>query len=500
MTNSTKGTIKMNLLKKLTVHGDIFSEYAYLSFEFLFESQKCGADGQYIFRLPTGACISNMMIGIRRGEDCRTEIITPKIVAAAHLCGIKNLTDIACLTRLTDDAYSIRIKSPGTECRLILNVYAPLEFFAEKQRINIPLSLPKSGEPFKTDVDITARGAAISEVFSNSHNILCDETSSGISIRLNDEPAGNDLNIEINAFRRVNSAIAATDGLNTEMLCHFYPTEKFLTAVGFGDKIKDAEIRSSCGKGTIIKYPERAGDSLDAIFELHGLGARTEFEIQCGGMCESFIIENGHIYNSFAPIRLLQAEKLCAELYGRLDGCAPDEVQSIKRRIEKIGVKYSALNTETAFVADLGNNEYGLIRTNAVNSENKPRLYDSCLGALDNIAEAKPLDEYVHILITLMHSDGAICTDDEYNRDGRRLQTLLAVLALIAADSIDPTGGFVRAAKAYVGNEKIRGLSFTPDSGTAIVMLKSFIVSNRGTTIGTPEFYSAIKQLCNANA
>ena len=106
---------------------------------------------------------------------------------------------------------------------------------------------------------------------------------------------------------------------------------------------------------------------------------------------------------------------------------------------------------------------------------------------------------YAHSLITLMHGDGAICLSDEYNADERKLQTLLAVLALIAADMIDPNGEFVRAAKTYIGGAKIRGLGFTPNSGTAIVMLKSFIVSNPDTTVGSPEFYSAVKQLCNGN-
>ena len=47
----------MNLLKKITVSGDIFYEYAYLSFEFYFENRNISMESQYTFRLPPNSCI-----------------------------------------------------------------------------------------------------------------------------------------------------------------------------------------------------------------------------------------------------------------------------------------------------------------------------------------------------------------------------------------------------------------------------------------------------------
>lgn len=488
----------MNLLKKITVSGDIFYEYAYLSFEFYFENRNISMESQYTFRLPPNSCISNIMIGINRDNDSQIEIIQPKIVAATHLCGLKNLTDLACLTRLSDDTYSIKIASPVKKCRLVLNVYTPLGLFSEKQGLDIPLTISESSVPIKTNLDITVHGAAITEVFSPSHNILCRETERGTLIELNNISSSDDLEIEINARQRINSAIAATDGLRGEILCHIFPSDKFLAETD-ADKIKHTEVLSAFGKGMIIKYPEHINDSFDVIFELRGPRPQTEFQIRCGNTCETVRIEKFQIYNRFAPIRLLYAEKLCAELAQTLDSCRPDEVRTIKRKIEKIGIKYSVLNTETAFIADLGNSKYGLVRTDSAKPENISRFRDSRSDALAVITDRGLLNMYAHSLITLMHGDGAICLSDEYNAAERKLQTLLAVLALIAADMIDPNGEFVRAAKTYIGGAKIRGLGFTPNSGTAIVMLKSFIVSSPDTTVGSPEFYSAVKRLCNSN-
>lgn len=488
----------MSLLKKIIVNGDIFYEYSYLSFEFYFENRNIGMENQYTFRLPPGSCISNIMIGINRDNDSQTEIIQPKIVAATHLCGLKNLTDLACLTRLSDDAYSIKITSPVKECRLVLSVYTPLGLFGEKQGIYIPLTLSESSVPIKTDVDITVHGASITEVFSPSHNILCLETERGTLIELNNISSSDDLKIEINARPRINSAIAATNGLRGEILCHIFPSDKFLTEKDT-DEIKHSEVLSTSGKGMIIKYPEHINDSFDVIFEFRGSRPQTEFQLRCGNTCETVRIEKIQIYNRFAPIRLLYAEKLCAELVQTLDSCHPDEVRAIKRKIERIGIKYSVLNTETAFIADLGNNKYGLVRTDSAKPENFSRFRDSRSDALTVITDHSLLNVYAHSLITLMHGDGAICLSDEYNADERKLQTLLAVLALIAADMINPNGEFARSVKTYIGGSKIRGLGFTPNRGTATVMLKSFIASNPDITVGSPEFYSAVKQLCSAN-
>lgn len=96
---------------------------------FILRTEISVLESQYTFRLPPDSCVSNIMIGINRDNDSQTEIIQPKIVAATHLCGLKNLTDLACLTRLSDDTYSMKIASPVKECRLVLNVYTPLGAF-----------------------------------------------------------------------------------------------------------------------------------------------------------------------------------------------------------------------------------------------------------------------------------------------------------------------------------------------------------------------------------
>lgn len=492
----------MNLLKKLSVNGDIFAEYAYLSFDFHFENRDYSGKSQYILRLPKSSCISNILIGTSCGGDENSKIIQPKIIASSHLSSLKNLKDIASLTRLSDDTYALKIENPNQECHLILNVYASLDFFDGKQGITVPLVSPQLNNPIKADVDILVHGAAISEIFSHSHNIQCRKTTDGISIGLCDVFADTDLNIEINARPHINSAAMATNGLYSGILCRIFPSERFLNEIEIGTEESFENIEINCGgsKGTIIKYPRHIGDSIDAIFEFCGRNPQTEFQIKYGNVCEFVIIEKSQVYNSFAPIRILYAERLCSELSKKLNRCTPDEIYSIKRQIERIGVKYSVLNTETAFVAELGNDEYGLIRTGSIKSESASYFRDSRAGVLDVVCKSESHDMSIHTLITLMHSDGAICENDEYNKDERKKQTLLAVLALISANAVKPNGEFMRAAKAYIGGSKICGMSFTSNSGTAIVMLKSFIMSNPDTTVGTPEFYSAIKQLCNANA
>ena len=135
-----RGKIKdgdiMNILKHISIKGEIFCEYAFLNFDFEFEHDMLDRiSTEYIFRLPSGALISSVKV------LSGTEFVPAKSTTVSHASKVIDLgMPAAQLRRVDNNLYSMNLSgiSKGS-CHILITAYAELKDNSGKKRLNIPL-------------------------------------------------------------------------------------------------------------------------------------------------------------------------------------------------------------------------------------------------------------------------------------------------------------------------------------------------------------------------
>ena len=203
------------------------------------------------------------------------------------------------------------------------------------------------------------------------------------------------------------------------------------------------------------------------------------------------------MYDSFAPTGLVYARLMSRHLTERLRYCAADEVQKLRKALEAIGVRYSAVNSETAYIAEF-NGETAVIRVAIEDASVYGNSVFNNRASMFSEAYEEYTDEMIHlctkVLVKSMRSDGAICAAGEVDGDIRRRQTLICILALISAERIEPDCEFVRAAERYIGEYSDGELKFTRDAEAARKALKPIFGDKFQDIVGVmPDLYTSAR-------
>lgn len=188
----------------------------------------------------------------------------------------------------------------------------------------------------------------------------------------------------------------------------------------------DAELISISQNGAVTAYVRYAGVCPDTI------------EIICGNAKTVAYISNIEVYNSYLPIGLVYADKRIKQLEKRLLSCSPEEIHNIREEMERIGVKYSVLNTETALAAAMGGDK-AVIKT--VIPSDADNTFDIGVNATSMFRETQsivPSDAFAKrcaaLILRSLRADGAICADGETDSVIRRRQTEICLMALMVAN------------------------------------------------------------------
>ena len=188
----------------------------------------------------------------------------------------------------------------------------------------------------------------------------------------------------------------------------------------------DAEVISISENGAVTAYVRYAGVCPDTI------------EIIYGNTKTVAYISNIKVYKSYSPLGLVYADKRTKQLEKRLLSCSAEEIHNIREEMERIGVKYSALNTETALAAAMGGVN-AVIKT-IIPSE-ADNTFDIGVNATSMFRETQsivPSDAFakrcVDLIVRSLRADGAICADGETDSVIRRRQTEICLMALIVAN------------------------------------------------------------------
>lgn len=227
-----RGKIKdgdiMNILKHISIKGEIFCEYAFLNFDFEFEHDMLDRiSTEYIFRLPSGALISSVKV------LSGTEFVPAKSTTVSHASKVIDLgMPAAQLRRVDNNLYSMNLSgiSKGS-CHILITAYAELKDVSGKKRLNIPLC-----DDCFADIDININQNV--RCFSPTHNIDIDKS---INTRI---LAERDFCLEFSNFEQKNAAIATNNTFGGQMLIRAYP---------------ETSLKKQFKKAIFIYYPDLFG-------------------------------------------------------------------------------------------------------------------------------------------------------------------------------------------------------------------------------------------------
>lgn len=263
-----------------------------------------------------------------------------------------------------------------------------------------------------------------------------------------------------------------------------------------------AEVSAEYGEAYVI---DASGDRITVFAKYSGEAVPKKFFIKQDGKGQIAIAEDVSVYQSFAPIGLACGAMMSESLESRLRDCGADEVLQIKEQLEKVGVKYSVLNSETALAAVINGKRPAAMRvcipSGACNSYEVFASRNSVFGETDGInitkrQERELLYAYLDIIIKSMRADGAICADGEINQSLRKQQTLVALLTLSALGLLDEYRDFAERAIGYLGDVEFLGLKFTYDRDEAEKMLgRLWGKSETIWTSGIPDLLTACRCL-----
>lgn len=452
------------------VKGEIFFEYAFFRYEFIFNKENTGACAEYRFSLPQGAVISALKM-----IDGDGRILKASVVSASHAEALWNSEyGSVVLRRENETAYSLRLGGAnGEECKISVSLYAPVQRDEAGAFMALPICCSAA------DVDIVINGA--SNVSVSPAGIVERFEYSSV-VKVCGEELGKELFLRFDTIDK-SSAIAVCDGIGYEMLCKLY------TNSGIGENLvisaDGAEITVlSVEKNSVLLYARGFGDILPSDFEVLSSGGRTHIYIEEKGL-----------YKSFAPIGLVCAEHIYKELLKRLDYCLPEQIAEIKTNIEEVGIKFSALNSETAMVIVSEGRRPMPVRVVVPDTAGRRTVdkfkEDSVFAS--SIESEKNIEHYRDIIIRSMRARGAVCATGEVNPEIAKAQTVLCVLALISAGMGERLGGFIDVANRYIDGYVYKNLSFTKNEAEAREMLREFYGGSIVSEIEKPDLITAAR-------
>lgn len=464
----------MNILKNISVKGEVFAEYAFLSLDFQFESGcQDPASAEYIFTLPKDSAISDMKIVTAEGQIIRTTVTSmshaEKIYASAEASAVLRLLgDSDCLLSLGGIA--------NGSCRILLNIYVSLPKSDFGRQLVIPLAVSEYGteERFcRAKVELTLRSDDdLLTISSSTHKIKNVRSRFLWTVTTDEISADRDFCLSICGGTEKNSAIAVTSDFRGEILCRLYPNWEGLSAA-------DAENVCAYAGGTearIIETPVFGG-SVTLYSEYTESNPPESFEVKIGDTAQVFAVNDIPVYKSFAPIRLACAKAEQLRLEKELAGCRPSEVREIRRRMEELGVNFSVLNSETAMLAVLPSGKTAAMRVIIPNTKNvsgfEPEngLSETNNAALTENRRKMAVSFLCGIIAAGMHANGAVCANGEINPEICRRQTLVCLLALIAAGMGGEYADFIGAGAEYLNGCTQNGLYLTKDAAEARAVL-----------------------------
>ncbi len=564
----------MNILKDVTVKGDIFSEYAFLSYTFSFESSD-EVSAEYTFSLPKNSLISSVKLFYNN------RIIETKIASASHTAMLlKGGEALATLLRVKNDEYILSIGSlDESGLKLMLSVYSPIS----ESRLSIPLARKGSGGSIASHTaQINLNALTAHRVTSPTHQLMTETTEDrGIKISSGKITPTKDFAIEILEREKSNAGILQKGITGGELLFKFYPntpmplsqkllfiydgissktasvmardfifysiknhSDKFAIATadtlltnGYIDATDEAldsvlyklsHIEPTFGEWTeALKYADKDTSLIlltenpdiydrEQLKNLHivTFGAVSSFGyhiypnenienrakniiknilyaqslksckiepfggeaylIDCsyekgitayirytgafpkkltlsyGEHREEQTLDNIKVYDSFSPIGLICAGREQRLLYERLKTCSPEDVSHIRKEIEEVGLKYSALNSETALMGSLDKKTTPI----RVIIPNEADLFSENTVSMFRERTSAPDKDFICrcilYIIRNMRSDGAICTDGEINLTSRISLTKTCLAALIIADTNIDLTGYIKKAEEFI--------------------------------------------------
>lgn len=221
----------------------------------------------------------------------------------------------------------------------------------------------------------------------------------------------------------------------------FAAREMTVTAKG-----ADASIISVSKRGCVTVYASYVGKR------------PKELVFVCGNQKATEQISDVKVYESYSPPGLVYADKRVKYLEKKLMSCSAEEISVIRKEIEKIGIKYSFLNSETSLFVQMGTKR-AVLKTVIPNSAERafgpPRGTSSLLGEKNAVVPSELfVKSCIAYIVQNIRADGAVCGGGELNRDMRKLQTEICIMALFAAEEqIDI--GVIRKAEAFL-NKKLK--------------------------------------------
>lgn len=226
---------------------------------------------------------------------------------------------------------------------------------------------------------------------------------------------------------------------------------------------KGVKVFANGTEGHIIA----ADYGITAFFEYSGQRVPGSILVVCGANEEEIAVDGITTYQSFAPLGLVYAKALCRRLEKELKTCAPIEVSRIRKLMEDVGIKYSAINSETALGAVIGESKPSTIRVVVRNQSCDYKAFDGRASMFKEETKAEISKEIAEIcaetVIKAMRADGAICADGEINPELRRGQTMVSLLSLVASPFGEKNKEFIEKGEKYMGDYTPYGLKLTRD-------------------------------------
>lgn len=192
----------MNVLTDIKIKGEVFVNYAYLTYEFVFESRD-KISAEYSFRLPKVSGISSAKIIIDN------KIINMSVVPLSHTNALWNGAEAVILRQTDRENYNLKLTlAKGKSCRIILRIYATVE-----DEITLPIACGGGN----AEIDLTLNG--IKSVKSRTHEIIAEKVNNCISVKTGKFLADRDFNLCFDHSQNGNAALAVQGINGGEMLC-----------------------------------------------------------------------------------------------------------------------------------------------------------------------------------------------------------------------------------------------------------------------------------------
>jgi len=204
---------------------------------------------------------------------------------------------------------------------------------------------------------------------------------------------------------------------------------------------------------------------ITAFFEYSGQRVPESVLVVQGADEEEIALGGVTTYHSFAPLGLVYAKALHSSLEKELKTCPPLEVSRIRKLMEEVGIKYSAINSETALGAVIGESKPSTIRVVVRNQSCDHQAFGNRASMFREETKTEISKEIAEIcaeiIIKAMRADGAICADGEINQELRRGQTMVSLLSLVASPFGEKYRAFIEKGKKYIEDYTPYGLKFT---------------------------------------